>query len=140
MSAKRLAVALVVAVSLMAAATALSAGPSTRPRQHAVATAPAATQGATAPAARQFHRFRGTVTSRNQTQRWFRMHTTTNSSVRIYTSRTTQWDDRDWGDMRYGNHIDVRAYHNHGRWMASTMQNWHDSWNNDGDDHGHMGW
>jgi hypothetical protein len=43
--------------------------------------------------------------------------------------------ERDWGDMRYGHHIDVRAYHSHGRWMASTMHDWHDDW----DDHGHMG-
>ena len=66
------------------------------------------------------------------------MHTTTNSSVRIYTSRATQWDDCDWGDMRSGHHIDVRAYHSHGHWMASTMHNWHD--NDNWDDHGHMGW
>ena len=55
------------------------------------------------------------------------MHTTTNSSVRIYTSHATRWDDCDWGDMRSGHHIDVRAYHSHGHWMASTMHNWHDN-------------
>ena len=68
------------------------------------------------------------------------MHTTTNSSVRIYTSGAIQWDDCEWGDMRYGHHIDVRAYHSHGRWMASTMENWHDNWNDNWDDHGHMDW
>jgi hypothetical protein len=86
-----------------------------------MATAPAAAMFTAGPAARQLHRFRGTVTSRSQAQRWLRMHTTTNSSVRIYTGGATRWDGCDWGDMRYGRHIDVRAYQSHGRWMASTM-------------------
>ena len=76
--------------------------------------------------ARTTHRFRGAVRQRNQSHHWFRMHTTTNRNVRIYTNRSTYWDDCDWGDMSYGHHIDVRAYRSQGRWMAARMQNWDD--------------
>ena len=69
---------------------------------------------------------RGGVTGRNQAHGWFRMHTTSNQRVRIWTTRSTHWDDCDWGDMSYGHHVDARAYRSHGRWMASAMDNWHD--------------
>ena len=94
-------------------------------------TASSATSGAPARAARTVHRFRGTVTATNRAHHWFRMRTTTNTSRRIY--RYTAWDDCDWGDMRYGHHVDVRAYRSHGRWVATRMQNWTD-WDDDWDD------
>ena len=123
MTAKFLPAVVVVALGLGSAAT-VSAGAPTAAQSRAANV----TAGPSAHAARAMHRFRGTVTARNQAHGWFRMHTTRNQRVRIWTTRSTHWDDCDWGDMSYGHHVDVRAYRSHGRWMASAMYNWHD-WN-----------
>ena len=97
-------------------------------RQSGARATPGVMAVAPAHVARSTHRFRGTVTSSNTGHRWFNMRTTTNRRVRIHTNHTTHWDGCDWGDMRSGHHVDVRAYRSHHRWVAATMSNWHD-WN-----------
>ncbi len=44
------------------------------------------------------------------------------------------------GQLRGLYAVAAGRYHSHGRWIASTMHNWHDNWNDDWGDHGHMGW
>lgn len=118
------AVALAAALGLSATASAEPAFAAGQP--HRVATAGLPASGSWAHAASRTHRFRGTVTSANQAHRWFRMRTTSHRRLRIHTTNGTWWDDCDWGSMSYGHHVDVRAYHNHGMWFASSMHNWHD--------------
>ena len=54
------------------------------------------------------------------------MRTTTHRNVRVHTTAGTWWDDCDWGAMRYGHHVDVRAHRHHHTWVASSVHNWHD--------------
>lgn len=54
------------------------------------------------------------------------MRTTTHRSLKIHTNSDTRWDDCDWDSMNPGRHMDVRAYRRHGRWIASSLHNWHD--------------
>ena len=77
-------------------------------------------------AAQATHRFRGTVRSVSRAHHWFRVHTTTNRSVRIYTTGSTRWSGCDWDDMSYGHHVDARAHRSHHHWVASMMHNWDD--------------
>lgn len=79
------------------------------------------------------HRFRGSITSSSRAHHWFRMHTTTDRRVRIYTGNGTSWDGCDWDSMRSGHHVDVRAMRSHGHWRATHIQDWDD-------DDGMMGW
>lgn len=117
------------------ASAALAATAAGQPASHAVAASRAApaTVTAQAHAARSTHHFRGNVVSRNRSHDWFRMHTTTHRSLRIYTNGNTSWGDGcGWGDMRY---VHVSAYRSHGRWVASRMQNWSNGdWGDWGDD------
>ena len=85
----------------------------------------AATTRVTATAAAGRHHFRGRVTSANRDQRWFRMHTTTDRTVRIYPRAGTSWHGCDWDDMHSGQSVDVRARHSHGYWVASRISTWH---------------
>ena len=129
MSTKWLPVLAGLALGLPAVAAAGSHTP-TPTRQPTAGATPAVMAVVPAHAARSTHRFRGTVTSSNAGRRWFNMRTTTNRRVRIHTNRTTHWDGCDWGDMRSGHHVDVRAYRSHHRWIATAMRNWHgwDDW------------
>ena len=79
---------------------------------------------APATATRQWHHFRGSVTSANRAHRWFWMHTMTRRSVQIYTNHHTYWDNCGWGYMRTGHRVDVRAYRSHHHWIAGHMQRW----------------
>lgn len=79
-------------------------------------------------AAYSWHHFRGSVVHRDSQHHWFRMHTLTGRYVTIYTTRHTAWYGCDWGDMRYGEHVRVRAYYSTSRhhWVASLVRNWAD--------------
>lgn len=113
---------LFLAALLVSAALATTTVGQAATHRDSIAPAASSTTVVKAQAARSTHHFRGNVVSRNRSRRWFRMHTTTRRSLRIYTNQRTSWgEDCDWGDMRY---VDVRAYRSHGRWMASRMQNW----------------
>jgi hypothetical protein len=130
---------LAVALAASAIAIATTDGRGTQPQPATAAAAGATTGGGQARASRTTHHWRGRITSADRGDRWFRMHTTTNTTVRIYTNHGTRWDDCDWGDMRYGQYVDVHAYRSHGHWIATRMGNWHDHGNgDDGWDDGHM--
>lgn len=77
---------------------------------------------------RHSHHFRGRVTSANQAHHWFWMRTLSAQHVQIYTNRYTDWGDCDWGYMRLGHRVDVRAYRGHHHWIAARMQSWNDDW------------
>ena len=128
-------VALVVGLALTGSAMAQALG-SGGHRQDATPTASPTAAAAPMATARRVYHFRGRVTSANRAHRWFTMRTTTNRSIRIYTSRRTYWDGCDWDDMGRGHHVDVHAYRSHGSWVASRMRNWHGSW----DRMWHMSW
>jgi hypothetical protein len=78
--------------------------------------------------ANMWHQFHGRISSRSRAGRWFGMYTASNHSVRIFTSGGTHWDGCDWGTMRHGYRVNVRAYGNHGRWMAARIRNGGDHW------------
>ena len=89
-------------------------------------------------AAARINHFLGTVGTSNRSHHWFTMRTTSNRTVRVYTSGSTNWHGCGWGNMRRGNHIDVRVYSHHNAWFASRIQNW-TSWNHHGGDLDHHG-
>lgn len=78
-------------------------------------------------AASHTHRFRGTVRHTSRRHHWFSMRTSTHHTVRVHTASGTWWDDCDWGAMRYGHHVDVRAHRHHHMWVASSVHNWQDN-------------
>ena len=90
-----------------------------------------ATRAATTPshasASTQPARFRGVVTVADRARGWVRVRIASSRSVRIYTSRGTSWAGCDWGQMRSGHRVDVRAYRANGAWIASTTRNWNNS-------------
>jgi len=103
-------------------------------------TASTATARVSAHAARSLHRFRGAVTTANSAHHWFRMRTSSRS-VRIHTGNATRWDGCDWDDMDPGHRVDVRAYRQHGAWIARSIQDWRGGGHggrHDGPHPGHM--
>jgi hypothetical protein len=89
-------------------------------------------------AAARVNHFLGAVVVSNRSHDWFTVRTTSNRTVRVYTSGSTNWHGCGWGNMRRGNHIDVRVYSHHNAWFASRIQNW-TSWNHHGGDLDHHG-
>ena len=129
MSARKTPLALVL-VTAAAFAASGAYGQTARPAASVAASSPPSAQ-----AAARSHRFHGTVTAVRRGH-WVRLHIRAGRNVRIYATRGTRWSGCDWDDMRYGNHMDVRAYRSHGRWMASLMQRWHGDWHDGWDDMG----
>jgi hypothetical protein len=102
--------------------------------------APARSSATAAHAAGSQHHFRGRVITADRRHRWFRMDTSTNRTLRIYTTDRTSWHGCDWDDMHNGYDIDVRAHRSQGHWVASRMATWqhhgdHDDHHGDRDDH-----
>ncbi len=98
---------LFLAALLVSAALATTTVGQAATHRDSIAPAASSTTVVKAQAARSTHHFRGNVVSRNRSRRWFRMHTTTRRSLRIYTNQRTSWgEDCDWGDMRY---VDVHV-------------------------------
>lgn len=98
--------------------------------ESAAPAASAATTTASTQAARHLQRFRGSITQTNSAHHWFGMRTSSRS-VRIHTGEGTHWYGCNWDDMDPGHHVDVRAYRQHGAWIAQSIQNWRGSWHDD---------
>ena len=109
--------------ALLVAGLAL-AGTAGSQTHNATAAATASQADATGHSARHQQRFRGRIIQADATEHWFRMRAAAHT-VRIHTGTATHWDRCDWSDMDPGQRVDVRAYRQHGAWIASRIQNWH---------------
>ena len=75
-------------------------------------------------AAHHLRGFHGTVTRTDPNHHWLRIHTASNGMMRFQTRHATQWNGCDWGEMRYGHAVSIRAYRSHGSWMATRINDW----------------
>ena len=71
------------------------------------------------------HEFRGSVTGVSRSGSWFQLRTSQGSLVRVHVGPGTYWDDCNWGTIRPGQRIDVRANSRNGFWTAATVGAWY---------------
>ena len=76
-------------------------------------------------AAHHLRGFHGTVTRTDPSHHWLRIHTASNGMMRFQIRHATHWDGCNWGEMRYGHEISIRAYVSRGSWMAARISDWH---------------